>query len=187
MSRYEAKSSSCKRVLRPLWTLRRDECGQATVEAAAVIPVLFVALLLLVQPGILLYDRMVMQAAAAEGCRLLATKTDTLGDMDGSCEAFIRHRLGAIPPHDSFHLHRGGCSWKIALEGNEASQTVRVTIGNDVRPLPLLDAAAVLLGMTDAAGNLHLEVSASLPTQPAWIDGAEAGRDPSAWIGAWLS
>ena len=53
------------------------------------IPVLFTALLLLLQPGILLYDRMVMQGAAAEGCRLLATKTAALGDMDGSCEAFV--------------------------------------------------------------------------------------------------
>ena len=187
MDGHGARAGSQWQARRPLLVSRCDEGGQATVEAALAIPVLFVALLLPLQPGILLYDRMVMQAAAAEGCRLLATKTSALGDMDGSCEAFVRHRLGAIPPHDSFHLHRGGCSWDIVLEGSETSQTVRVTIGNDVRPLPLLDAAAVLLGMTDAAGNLHLEVSASLPTQPAWIDGAEVGRDPSAWIGAWLS
>ena len=51
------------------------------MEAAVLIPVLFTALLLLLQPGILLYDRMVMQGAAAEGCRLLATKTAALGDM----------------------------------------------------------------------------------------------------------
>lgn len=162
------------------------ERGQATVEAAALVPVLFVALLLLLQPGILLYDRMVMQGAAAEGCRLLATKTGALGDMDGSCEAFVRHRLGAVPPHDCFHVHRGGCSWDVELAGDEGSQTVSVTVGNDVRPLPLLDAGAALLGMTDAAGNLHLETTASMPTQPAWVDGAEAGRDPAGWIGAWL-
>lgn len=164
----------------------RGERGQATVEAAVVIPVLFVALLLLIQPGILLYDRMVMQAAAAEGCRLLATKTDVAGSMDAACEAFIRHRLGAVPPHDCFHVHRGGCSWNIALEGDEESQAVRVTIGNDVRPLPLLDAGAVLLGMSDAQGNLHIEASASLPTQPSWVDRVEGGRSPASWIGAWL-
>ena len=54
---------------------RTCESGQATVEAAFLLPVLFVGLLLLMQPGILLYDRLVMQAAASEGCRLLATKT----------------------------------------------------------------------------------------------------------------
>ena len=163
------------------------ECGQATVEAAVLIPVLFMALLLLLQPGILLYDRLVMQAAAAEGCRLLATKTDVVGNMDGSCEAFVRHRLGAVPPHDCFHVHRGGCSWDIDLAGDEGAQTVSVTIKNHVRPLPLLDVGATLLGLTDASGNLQIEVSASLPTQPAWVDGTEAGRDPAAWIGAWLS
>lgn len=162
------------------------ERGQATVEAAVLIPVLFTALLLLLQPGILLYDRLVMQGAAAEGCRLLATKTAAQGDMGASCEAFIRHRLGAIPPHDCFHVHNEGCSWDIVLTGDENSQTVSVTIGTDVRPLPLLDAGATLLGMTNAEGNLHLETTESLPTQPAWVESVEAGRDPAGWIGAWL-
>ena len=45
----------------------RTEGGQATVEAAVLIPVLFTVLLLLIQPGIILYDRMVMNYAAAEG------------------------------------------------------------------------------------------------------------------------
>ncbi len=45
------------------------EDGQATVEAAFALPVLFLLVLLLVQPGIVLYDRMVMASAAAEGCR----------------------------------------------------------------------------------------------------------------------
>ena len=37
-------------------------------------------------------------------------------------------------------------------------------------PLPLLDVGATLLGMTDAAGNLHLETTVSLPVQPAWVE-----------------
>ena len=48
---------------------RTCESGQATVEAAFLLPVLFVGLLLLMQPGILLYDRLVKQAAAIfAGC-----------------------------------------------------------------------------------------------------------------------
>ena len=74
----------------------------------------------------------------------------------------------------------------IVLAGDEGSQTVSVTVGTDVCPLPLLDAGAALLGMTEAGGNLHLETTVSLPAQPAWVDGAEAGRDPAGWIGAWL-
>ena len=158
------------------------------MEAAFALPVLMVLLLLLIQPGIVLYDRMVMQAAAAEGCRLLATSTDSLGAMDEACEAFVRHRLGSVPQQECFHVHEGanGCSWRIQLIGDESSETVEVRIENELRPLPLLDAGAALLGMTDAAGNLHLETTVSLPAQPAWVDGAEAGRDPAGWIGAWL-
>ena len=60
--------------------LRAGERGQATVEAAFLIPVLFTVLLLSVQPGMVLYDRMVMQAAASDACRLAAVKTDAVGD-----------------------------------------------------------------------------------------------------------
>lgn len=166
---------------------RHDFRGQATVEAALCIPVMFVMLLLLVQPGILLYDRMVMQAAAAEGCRLLATKTDALGDMKGSCEAFVRHRLAAIPPHDSFHVHEGGCTWDIQFEGDEGAEVVRVTISTEVRLLPLLDAGAVLLGAASDRGTIRMETSVALPTQPAWVEGAPEGRDPAGWVGSWLA
>ncbi|MGN1361061.1 MAG: TadE/TadG family type IV pilus assembly protein [Eggerthellaceae bacterium] len=51
----------------------RDVRGQSTVEAAVMIPLLFGGMLMLLQPGILLYDRVVMEGAAAEGCRVLAT------------------------------------------------------------------------------------------------------------------
>lgn len=93
---------------------------------------------LLMQPGILLYDRLVMNAAASEACRLLATKTDAAGDMAESCEAFVRRRLGAVPPVSCFHVHEGGCSWEVRLEGDEGSDEVRVSIVNEARPLPLI-------------------------------------------------
>ena len=38
----------------------QDDSGQATIEAAFIIPVLFILMLLLLQPGIVLYDRLVM-------------------------------------------------------------------------------------------------------------------------------
>ncbi len=164
-----------------------NECGQATVEAAFSIPVLFVLMLLLIQPGILLYDRMVMQAAAAEGCRLLATKTSASGDMDAGCEAFVRHRLSSVPSQACFHVHDGGCSWDISCSGDEGSSTVSVRISNAVRPLPLFDAGAALLGMVDGNGNLRVEVESSMPAQPAWVEKSPLGQNPSAWIGSWCS
>lgn len=160
------------------------ERGQATVEAAFALPVLFMLVLLLVQPGLLLYDRMVMRAAAAEGCRLLATGS---GDMQASCEAFIRHRLSCIPQHECFHVHEGGCTWDIQLSGDEASEQVSVRITTEVKPLPLFDAAATLAGVANGRGNVIVAVEEHASTQPSWAFGTEAGGSPSAWAGAWLT
>ena len=49
--------------------------GQSTVEGAFLIPVILLLLMLLIQPGILLYNRVVMQSAASEGCRLISTRS----------------------------------------------------------------------------------------------------------------
>lgn len=155
--------------------------GQATVEAAFALPILMVLVLLLVQPGIVLYDRIAMQSAAAEGCRLLATT----GSDAQVCEDFIRRRLSAVPQTEIFHVHSSGCSWDIAFEGSEASGTVKVSIANEVRPLPLLDAGAALLGLTNDAGNLEVRVECEQQMQPDWalssLGGAAAGQMAGAW------
>ena len=161
--------------------------GQGTIEAAVVIPIVFVLMLMLIQPGIVLYDRLVMGNAAAEGCRLLATKTSAAGSMDSACEAFVRHRLSAVPQHEFFHVHGGKCSWKIEMSGDGSSENVTVTIKNELRPLPLFDAGSRALGMTNKSGNLEIEESVTMPTQPDWVATSENGRNPADWIGAWCS
>lgn len=164
-------------MLKPL----RSERGQGTVEAAVVIPVLLILMLLLLQPGIVMYDRLVMGNAAAEGCRLLSTANGS----SGAYEAFVRHRLAAVPQHDCFHVHRGSCSWKVELVGDESSGEVGVRIANELRPLPLIDAGSKLLGLTNGDGNFVIEESVTMPTQPAWVATSPAGSDPSGWVGAW--
>lgn len=161
----------------------REDAGQATVEAAFVLPVTLALVVLLVQPGILLYDRIVMQQAAAETCRLLATTPE--GDPTGACEAFAKRRLGAVPEQDCFHVHEGGCTWRVELEGGESSDVVRVRIATKVKPLPLVGVGVRLLGAVNDGKNFDVSVEASAPTQPAWAIGAGAGRLPSEWIGAW--
>ena len=164
----------------------REREGQASLEAAFLIPVALVLLLLLLQPGIVLYDRVIMRAAAAEACRLLATKTDVAGDMQASCEAFVLHRLGAVPQAECFHVHDGGCTWDILLEGDETSGSVSVCIENQLRPLPLVGAAAGLLGLTNGSGNIELRVKSQAQTQPSWVAASEKGLNPAQWVGAWL-
>ena len=51
--------------MRRMGARARDARGQSTAEAAVALPVVFLLVLLLVQPGIVLYDRMVMAGAAA--------------------------------------------------------------------------------------------------------------------------
>lgn len=155
------------------------------MEAAFVIPVLFLLLLMLLQPGIVLYDRMVMKDAAAEACRLLATGSGEFGGAGSSCEAFIRHRLAAVPQHDCFHVHDGGCSWRIESTGGEDSETVTVSIANELKPLPLVGIGMSLMGATNGSGRLEIEESVTMPTQPSWVGNAPAGRVVSGWIGAW--
>ena len=55
--------------MRRMGARARDARGQSTAEAAVALPVVFLLVLLLVQPGIVLYDRMVMAGAAAGGGR----------------------------------------------------------------------------------------------------------------------
>ncbi|MDR1358654.1 MAG: pilus assembly protein [Coriobacteriales bacterium] len=161
----------------------REKSGQTTVEAAYLIPVLLLLILLLLQPMILLYNRMVMENAAAEGCRLLATSY-TQGASQEKYEGYIKRRLAAIPPVDLFHLRTGGRGWEIDMEGDEGSVEVSVHIVNRLKPLPLLGWGAELLRMTDAQHNLVQEVRVTMPTQPDWVAGS-GGNDPEGWVNAY--
>lgn len=162
-----------------------SERGQATVEASFALPVLLLLALLLLQPGIILYDRMVMEAAAAEGCRLLATRSDAMGDAERLCEEYVLRRLGSVPPVECFHVHRDGCTWRVEMAGDERSDQVSVAVSTKVRLLPLLDGGLALLGLADGEGCIEVSAERSMPTQPAWAVQAQAGRDPARWMGEW--
>lgn len=159
--------------------------GQATLEAAFLIPVILVCLLLVIQPGILLYDRMVMESAAAEGCRMLATRTTSQQADDVQYENFIRHRLGSIPEHESFHLHDSVCSWDIKLNGSETTSTVSVTITNKLHLLPLFDFGAQVAGLLDESGAFPLSVTVEMPTQPDWVTNQILGMNQRGWVDQW--
>lgn len=168
----------CSRV----FCLRKERSGQATLEAAYLIPIFFVLLLLLIQPGILLYNMMVMNGAAAQGCRALMTKPQDSAETNEAYENFIRRRLSSIPQESHFHLHEGACSYEIICEGDESSLEVKVTIRNEVTPLPLLGLGAELLGLTNEQGNFTQEVSVSMPTVSPWVTRNDLGMNRQAWV-----
>lgn len=158
--------------------------GQATVEAALLIPALLVSLLLLIQPGILLYTRMVMEGAAAEGCRVLATAS-SLEENTATVEDFIKRRLASVPQQANFHVHDPACSWQIDLLGNETSEEVTVSISTEVKPLPLFDVGLNALGVLNGNGNYELKVAHHLTTKSTWVRENTISNEPKRWIERW--
>lgn len=158
----------------------KDRKGQGTVEAALVIPIVFILVLLLIQPAIVLYDRIIMTNAAAEGCRLNAT----LAAGNQGCKEFIHNRLASIPPHALFHVHEPECSWDVAVTGDETTEISKVVIANKVRPLPLFGSVLGVMGLIDRSGLLTIEVSCEAQNQPSWVTESVSG-DPNAWVREW--
>lgn len=145
------------------------------MEAALLLPILMVCVALLVQPMCLLYTRCVMQSAAAEGCRLLAT-FDRRGSKGSSCEDYVLHRLEAVPGADVF------CTgdWRVEFEGGPGAERVGVEIACHARPLPLIGVVAAMLGPLDAGGNVELRVSVERSAGPSWVEG-----DYGEWTSVW--
>lgn len=155
-----------------------DARGQSTVEAAFVIPIVMILLLMMLQPAICLYDHIVMREAAVEGCRLLATSVGN----PSTNEDYIRRRLSAIPDIDIFHVHAGGCSYEIEMAGDETASEVRVKITNQLKPLPLVDIAMSLGNALGEGRTLSLSAESSMPTQPGWVDASVEGGSPKSWV-----
>lgn len=122
-----------------------------------------------------------MRAAAADGCRMLATWC-THGEFDQNrCIDLVKRHLGAVPSQDLFHMHDDGCSWDVVLEGDECSPQVSVTVRNRLKLLPLFDAAGAFAGIADN-GCLNIEVIETARTQPEWAVSSAEGIEPGAWV-----
>ena len=91
---------------------RAGEEGQATVEAAVLVPTVMVVLALLLQPAMLLYTRSVMSGAAAEGARLATTAT--YDEVASLVDSYVRRRLRAVPDVACFH-DGGADAWDVSI------------------------------------------------------------------------
>ncbi len=146
--------------------------GQASVEAALLVPSLLVVLALLVQPACLLYTRAVMSSAAAETARMAATASSA-----DDAVAFAKRRLCAVPEVSAFHAG-GEDDWSVEVEGTGTGKA-RVTITGHARPLPLTAAIAGALSGSDADG-VRLEVTKEVQAHASWVEGSY-----SDWVGIW--
>lgn len=156
--------------------IRSSDAGQMCVEAAFLIPVILILLLVLLQPGIILYDKMVMQAAAGQGIRMLAVLDE---DSTKSCEYMVLSQLEAIPKVPIFH--KG--DWKIEIEGNETTGNAKIIVSTELEPLPLMRAPLILAGTLNNKGCIEINVEVSQSTQPEWA--ISQGLDPQSWPKSW--
>lgn len=143
----------------------RDRTGQATVEAAFMIPVLLTVVLLLIQPAIVCYDLIVMKSACAEACRLASEP----GSNDSAyIQDFVKRKLSAVPQAEIFHMHDGGCSWEVSIDGL-GSKTATVTVKNKLKVLPLIDVGLHAFGALGDKGELEIQASSTQTSQPGWV------------------
>lgn len=151
-----------------------SEKGQASIEAAVLLPALFALFALLLQPAILLYNNCIMNAAAAEGCRLLATNTAS----DASVRAYVERRLKAIPNLSIFHR---GNDWEITWDAGANGANLQIV--NHAEPLPLFGLTASFTKSMDPHGKIEQRVEASCSPVPEWV--AAQGYEPATWISEW--
>lgn len=153
--------------------LLQDTGGQATVEAAVLLPTLMLLFALLLQPVCLSYTRAIMRGAAGECARAAATAYG--GDIS-SCESYALRRLKAVPEVPLFHVG-GQSDWNVQI--NRSDSHVDVSIVGHARPLPLMGAVAALMSESDGTGVV-LRVSLSEDTRASWV-----GGDYGTWQKIW--
>lgn len=155
-----------------------EDRAQASVEAALLLPILMLLLVILLQPAFVLYTKAVMGQAAAEGARVLMTYEGTSNVSKEAVLSYVRRRLSAVPNVNVFHA--GGLEdWLIDLEGDAGSEKVSVTVEGSLKPLPLLGIVASMLG--EARGNeLVLKVKVTQIARPSWLEGSY-----TTWVSEW--
>ncbi len=157
----------------------RGACGQATVEAALLIPVLLFGLVIAVQPGIVLCDRGVMEAAACAGCRVL--ETASAADEDEVVE-YVQRRLGAVPAVSAFHEG----VWDVEVRGaGQNGECVSVRISHEYKPLPLVGQGLDFLGLVGGNGLVRQEVFREMDVHDDWALESEFGLSYESWIDRW--
>ncbi len=154
-------------------------CGQSCVEAAFLLPVLLVFLLLLLQPALMLYHALILENTCQEACRVLATCSN---DQDmRALDGFITHRLQALPAcFASSDDADAQPDWSVTTQGNAASREVGVTIEGYVRALPLVGG---FFGGRFGASSIPIKISRTLVVHAYWE--TKQGIDASNSVGAW--
>jgi len=152
----------------------RDDSGQAVAEAPIAIIALVALVILLLQPTILLYDRVIMNNAVAEAARVQVTEMDG-GAQRGHLAAFVERRLRTIPNNPYFR------NAKPTVTPIEAGDYVGVKLTLSVRPLPVLGPAMSWLGKRGPSGEILIESQALAPRAFTGEDQLDPERTTWSW------
>ena len=148
--------------------------GQATVEAACMIPMACLLVLLMLQPALLLMNHVVMECVASDVCRFMATQPPESSGQ--KVHEYALRRLNAIP--DISVLHKG--EWDVQVYYDEETRELNVTIAHTVKPLPLIGVGLGFVGALDMQGCVYQQVSAKRVLHSDWE--YDQGLDPQTWI-----
>ncbi len=152
------------------------ESGQSSVEAAILLPSLLFVIGMMAQPACIFYTRSVMNAAAAEGVRVVATQSSRTSAAE--IESFVKRRLRAVPNLSIFH-EGGEDGWQVSVDANESEKLSSVEVKGKFKPLPLFGLFSVaLVGEGNSEGELVAKAEEIL--RPEWVSG-----DYDSWVGAW--
>jgi hypothetical protein len=133
--------------------------------------------LMIMQPAVLLYDRTVLNNAAAETARVLVTDQPAgdAGKHQGAVTGFALRRCEAIPDAPFFRVGEPEVEYP---ETGTGSQWVSVRITVKAKPIPLIGLMGDAVGLTGEDGNFEVEGYARVPAAIPNLDG---GYDPPGW------
>ncbi len=140
----------------------RSEMGQASIEAAFILPVVLLIIGLTIQPMLYLYTKAMMQEACLEGVRYATTQ-----DKDELLVRYVRRRLESIPPMEIFHSGGQG-EWDIEVVRSERS--IYIAVGSIMKPIPVLGNPSLLV-LPSKEGGLYVEANATCDLSPSWREG----------------
>lgn len=152
--------------------------GQASLEAAILLPTVLTLCMLMLQPICLLYTQMVMSFAAADSLRLLAYQSSDHGIYaQDRLKEYVLHRLIAIPHVEIFHVGDDQ-AWEVTFQSGQ-NGSASIEISHKVKPLPFYKGLANVLPEYDGT-YISMSESQSIDLRQPWLLGTYAN-----WMMMW--
>jgi len=138
----------------------KSEQGQALVEAPVIIVTICMLALILFQPIVTLYTKMVLGSAAASLCRVVATDSASPGsggDASASTrllQTYAEGKIAGLPRGSAFQVP-GSLRLEVAGDAHAAKVSVRLSLTQKALPLLGLLVGADRGGAVEVSAEAH--------------------------------